>query len=91
MTNRLGLKPDAAPRFIELLHLVDQNTPCVVDPAPFSSDDRAERAEAAEACQWCPALEACAAYADAQRETWHVWAGVDRTPKPRASKKEQAA
>ncbi len=45
----------------------------------WTSEDAGTRKEAADACQHCPALALCTAYADAARESWHVWAGRDRT------------
>lgn len=58
-------------------------TPCEADPEAFTSDDRHEREEAAEACAHCPLLAPCGAYAELADEGWHVWAGVDRTPRPK--------
>jgi hypothetical protein len=84
------VKPGALDAWVALLacllSLTDrgQSTPCLRDPGPFTSDDRHERAEAAVSCSYCPVLTHCRAYADAQAETWHVWAGVDRTPTTRA-------
>lgn len=88
---KFNIRPEAAPLFIRLLHALDHGVPCVVDPEPFTSDDRAERVEAAESCQWCPALEECRTYADAQGEKWHVWAGVDHTPTSTNRPKEKKA
>ena len=47
------------------------------------SEDVDERAEAARACRPCPVTALCAAAADEHREKFGVWAGVDRTPRPR--------
>lgn len=61
------------------------STPCLSDPEPFTSGSWQQRAEAAAACSHCPVLSQCRAYADAQAESWHVWAGTDRT---QATRKE---
>ena len=87
------IRPDALPAWNALggtlthLRAEGRSAPCVVDPAPFISDKVTERREAAAACAGCPALTACRRFADAQGETWHVWAGVDRTPTTRADRK----
>lgn len=65
------------------------STPCLNDPERFTSESRQQRAEAAAACSHCPVLSECRAYADAQAESWHVWAGTDRSPTTRT--KEQTA
>lgn len=67
---------------LQLVELVDsgRSTPCLVDPAPFTSDDRAERREAAAACSPCPVLVECARAALAGDEPAGVWGGVDLTP-----------
>lgn len=64
------------------------STPCLNDPEPFTSGSWQQRAEAAAACSHCPILSACRDYAEAQAESWHVWAGVDRTPRQRTTAKE---
>ena len=51
--------------------------------AEWISEDVDERAEAARACRPCPVTALCAAAADEHREKFGVWAGVDRTPRPR--------
>lgn len=61
---------------------------CAQAPDLWSTDaSAADRREAALACQWCPVLDFCAAYADAAKERYGVWAGVDRTArsKPRTT------
>lgn len=55
--------------------------PCRSDPDPFTSEDRAERDQAAAACAGCPLLVLCGLAAVASGERWHVWAGVDLTPR----------
>lgn len=52
--------------------------PCTVDPDSWTSDDAEVRAWAACHCAPCPALEACAAFAEANGERVDVWGGVDR-------------
>lgn len=61
---------------------VGRPVPCRVDPEPFTSENYRQRAEAAQACGACPLLNPCREYAQAQDERWHVWAGVDRRPRP---------
>jgi hypothetical protein len=51
--------------------------------AYWTSDDAAERAQAANWCTGCRVLAECGEAADEQRETFGVWAGVDRTPRKR--------
>ena len=63
------------------------STPCLNDPEPFTSGSWQQRAEAAAACSGCPVLSQCRAYADAQAESWHVWAGADRTPATRTTER----
>lgn len=86
MSGLTTLSPDAQATWLALggtlaaLAEVGCATPCQVDPHPFTSDHPAERREAAIACvSACPALSACRRFAEAQGETWHVWAGEDRT------------
>lgn len=55
------------------------SVPCIRMPDQWTSESYRDRVEAAAACTHCPVLDACAAYADAAREQWHVWAGRDRT------------
>lgn len=66
-----------------MFELIDANrsTPCLADPAPFTSDDAQDRAEAAAACPACPVLFECARAALAGDEVHWVWAGVDLTPR----------
>lgn len=54
--------------------------PCRIDPAPFTSEDRAERREAALACAPCPVLIECARFALVNGEGAYVWGGVDLSP-----------
>lgn len=53
-----------------------------------------EKADVRElAVQWCagcPVLQLCDQAADAGDERFGVWAGVDRTPRPRTSKRAKA-
>lgn len=59
-------------------------TACQLYPDAWSADARvSDRRQAAEACRHCPALAACATYADAAGERWHVWGGMDRANPPR--------
>lgn len=85
------VKPTAMAEWVILLSALTStqerggSAPCLRDPGPFTSDNYRERAEAAAACAGCPALSECRAYADSQAETWHVWAGTDRTPTTRTA------
>lgn len=56
----------------------------------WTSDDPTDRAEAAALCAGCLVLDACRAAADEADERWHVWAGVDRTPKTRTPMRKKA-
>ena len=49
------------------------------------SDDAKDREQAAAWCVGCPVLAQCGAAAEAENERHGVWAGVDRTPKPKRS------
>lgn len=81
------LRPDAVRAWLQLNRLLAEavddgrTVPCVVDPDPYTSDDRAERTEAAAACSPCPVLVECGRFALANRERRWVWAGVDITPR----------
>ena len=57
--------------------------PCWTRGDLFVSEEPTERREAAEWCETCPALVACSAFADANRETFGTWGGRDRTPRPK--------
>lgn len=57
----------------------------------WTSEDKGVKKEAAEACEHCPALALCSAYADAAQESWHVWAGRDRTRRAGKAKKKEAS
>jgi len=61
-----------------------ERTPCQTEPGSgyWTSDVREEREQAAAWCIGCSVLDLCAAAADESRERWHVWAGIDRGPKP---------
>lgn len=68
-----------------LTELDDTGTtwPCREQGELWFADDPDERAAAAEACRSCPALTECGDYATTAREKFGVWAGKDRTPRPR--------
>lgn len=71
-----------------LLNLADNGTSprCTgSDRDYWTSDDAAKRELAAGWCHGCPVLDLCRQAADEHRERWHVWAGRDRTRKPRTS------
>ncbi len=59
--------------------LEDTAPPCTADPPSWFADDPEVRAEAARACRRCPVIAECAAFAAANKETFGVWAGQDRT------------
>ena len=52
------------------------------DSAMWLSESHAERAIAAQLCAGCPVFGPCGTAAEARRERFGVWAGVDRTVKP---------
>jgi Transcription factor WhiB len=68
-----------------LTEMVDHNQrpPCAGHADQWTSDNRRQRANAARACQSCPLLTPCGQYADAIKARHGVWAGIDRTPRPR--------
>jgi hypothetical protein len=53
------------------------------DRSEWLSEDAQVRAEAASACSWCPVKSRCAALAAAAKPEFGVWAGRDRTRRPR--------
>lgn len=70
-----------------LLDADDRPPCCWPDVAPWwLSDAHADRARAAEHCHGCAILDACRDAADENGERFGVWAGRDRTPKPRKPK-----
>lgn len=89
------VKPTAMAEWVILLSALTStqdrggSTPCLNDPEPFTSGSWQQRAEAAAACSYCPVLAECRAYAESQAETWHVWAGTDRTTKPKTKTTER--
>jgi len=46
----------------------------------WTSDDPEDRARAARRCSGCPAFTECGAAAEEMKESFGVWAGVDRSP-----------
>ena len=56
------------------------------DREKWFSDLPTERAQAARWCAGCPVLDQCGAAAEANHERHGVWAGQDRTLKPRKAK-----
>lgn len=82
-----AIAPQADSAWRALRHQVTQlldaggTTPCIREPAPFTSDSTIERTEAAIACRVCPVLLECAAFAWANDERRFVWAGVDMSPR----------
>ncbi len=93
-TARLGIRPSALPAWRRLQEALDgAAVPCTGDPDAWWSEDPDVRAYAARACIDCVAIERCGRFAEANRETAGVWAGVDRTPtagRP-AQRKERSA
>lgn len=92
-----GIRPEAMPAWVSLAKALDDMTDqgrapvCKQHPDQWSEDATPEaRAEASESCAYCPALRACAAFADINRERSGVWGGIDRTP-VRAAKNRKAA
>ena len=90
----LGLAPEAGPSCVALLLAVEKvndsgrRVPCQTRPDSWSDDaTRDERQEAEVACGWCPVIDVCRDYAQAGRETCHVWGGIDRGS--RATKQKQ--
>ncbi len=84
------MRPDVGDAFTALLDAVDRHrdrAPCLRGPEPWTGDDPAPvvRDAAALLCQRCPAPAECHCCAVAAEERWGVWAGEDRTPKPRKS------
>lgn len=84
MTTAFGIRPAALPAWESLrlaLMSLDRPVPCRAAPQVWTSDDPAERAIASRACSDCPVITLCAEFARLNRETAHVWAGLDRTPR----------
>lgn len=52
---------------------------------PWLSDDPRLRAMAARWCTGCPVMSECGAAAEERKETFGVWGGRDRTPRPKAA------
>jgi hypothetical protein len=66
----------------------DKRTPCQGPHCDrWTSDDPDEREWAAHMCRMCPLLRECGEAADETKERFGVWAGRDRTPKSRTTKK----
>ncbi|SDS21639.1 Transcription factor WhiB [Friedmanniella luteola] len=57
----------------------------------WTSDNNQERKHAAAWCAGCPVLNLCSAAADETSERFGVWAGVDRTPRPRPESRKASA
>jgi len=73
-------------RLDQALTDIDYALPCVgPNHAWWTSDDPEEREAATNRCAPCPVIGLCAAYADAAREKFHVWASVDRGQRPAAT------
>ena len=64
----------------------DMRPPCAGSTA-WTSDEADERAAAAVRCLPCPLLDACADLADEADERFGVWAGVDRSPLPKPTRR----
>ena len=71
---------------LDALTHTGRSTPCMTNPAAFTSGQYAERQEAAQSCRSCPAQTACARFADDNAEPAHVWGGTDRTPTTRSER-----
>lgn len=77
----IGVRPAARgawQRLHELLARVGP-VPCTTDPDLWHSEDPGERELAVMACMECLALQRCGEFADANKESAGVWAGLDRT------------
>lgn len=81
----LTIRPEAIPAWHALsdalvqLEAEGRQVICRTDPDPFTSEDEDEREDAAAACSYCPVVNACRSFAEANKETDHVWGGIDRT------------
>lgn len=92
-----GIRPEAFPAWHSLAQALEdmadrgQSPVCQQQPHQWSEEaDEPARGEAAEACAYCPALDACGAFADINREPSGVWGGVDRTPARRTKNRKAA-
>ena len=90
----LSIRPEAVNAWLALSDALnrmtdDGRTPvCVTHPEHWTSDPPDyERIAAAEACTYCPAMAACRAFAEANREPQGVFGGRDFTPIPKTRKK----
>lgn len=77
-------REDLTAALVALLDDDDRPPCCWPDVGPWwISEDRTDRARAAEHCHGCAILDRCHAAAEETDERFGVWAGRDRTPKPR--------
>ena len=79
-------KPDAQAALDALQAAVREaeDVPCRTHPEPlWISEDYLERRYAAAMCRTCPLLDLCGDYG--RRESFGVWAGVDRTKTARTA------
>lgn len=78
-----GIKIAALPAWRRLhaaLADADGPVPCQSAPEVWTSDDAEQRASASRACADCPVILLCDQFARLNRETAHVFGGLDRTP-----------
>jgi len=80
------IRPAALPAWRALQDVLDEvggAVPCRGRNADWWTSNNAEHREAAAyRCAGCPITMHCARYAEAAREKFGTWAGVDRTPQP---------
>lgn len=96
MTSAFGIRPAAAPAWLDLQHALlalPSPTPCAADPDAWC-DPRPEDVDyTANLCRRCPVLALCDRFATANRERSGIWAGSGRAPRlgrPAAPSKESA-
>lgn len=84
-----GIRPEAFPAWLSLAHALERMSDdgrrpvCESSPEQWGADAKiTARREAIEACGFCPVLDPCGRFADANRERWGVWAGVNRAAMP---------
>lgn len=82
--------PNSTPLARLAMSLAGQRVPCAGRTADWYADDAGDRAEAAQACLLCPVLTACDETAEANREQFGVWGGVDRQQVKRKRDRDRA-
>lgn len=92
MSATVPIKAVAMPLWLRLQTAVMEasNVPCGgADGDLWTSELPEEREAATYRCTGCPVVEMCSRYAEAAREKFGVWAGIDRTNRQGRPAKER--